>query len=510
MFVIYGPPGTGKTTTLLNMVEKAIDEGVQPSSIAFLAFTRKAAREAKERAARRFNLDYEQDLNFFRTLHSFCFNLSDISRDKLMGSEHIAELSLQIGFNLTAKNVDDDDDIGSNSKDNPMMQLIQLARLKKEPIEVTYKNSGIDEPLTTVKYVDEAYRKYKAAHRLYDYTDILEWFSENGGRVCPQFSMVFLDEAQDLSPLQWEIAHILDDNSKQMYAAGDDDQAIYRWAGADVEHFLNVEEGSEVLSQSYRVPRTVHQIAQGVARRIKVRRPKYYDPKPEEGSVHRIFQPDMDKFAHGDWMVMGQCNYMLHEICYQLRQHGYYFERNGSRSISEKLASALTAWQALVDGAEIDANSAKDLYYYMKSGTRIQRGFKSLSNIDVKDTFTLQTLQDNCGLLATKDMDWNVAMDKVPEDLKVYVSALLRRGENLSHEPRIKVSTIHGTKGGEATNVVVFTDISYASDQAVSSNTREGEKMMDDLHRLFYVAVTRSKENLYIVSPMDGLRSYQI
>ena len=146
----------------------------------------------------------------------------------------------------------------------------------------------------------------------------------------------------------------------------------------------------------------------------------------------------------------------------------------------------------------------------MKSGTRIQRGFKSLSNIDVKDTFTLQTLQDNCGLLATKDMDWYVAMDKVPEDLKVYVSALLRRGENLSHEPRIKVSTIHGTKGGEATNVVVFTDISYASDQAVSSNTREGEKMMDDLHRLFYVAVTRSKENLYIVSPMDGLRSYQI
>ena len=75
MFVIYGPPGTGKTTTLLNMVEKAIDEGIAPSNIAFLAFTRKAAREAKERAARRFNLDYEQDLNFFRTLHSFCFNL---------------------------------------------------------------------------------------------------------------------------------------------------------------------------------------------------------------------------------------------------------------------------------------------------------------------------------------------------------------------------------------------------------------------------------------------------
>ena len=57
MFVIYGPPGTGKTTTLLNMVEKTIEEGTAPGDIAFLAFTRKAAREAKERAAARFGLD---------------------------------------------------------------------------------------------------------------------------------------------------------------------------------------------------------------------------------------------------------------------------------------------------------------------------------------------------------------------------------------------------------------------------------------------------------------------
>lgn len=510
MFVIYGPPGTGKTTTLLNMVEKAIDEGIAPSSIAFLAFTRKAAREAKDRAARRFNLDYDQDLGFFRTLHSFCFNLSDISRDQLMDTGHLAEFSMQIGFNLTAKDMDDDDDIGSNSKDNPIMQLIQLARLKKEPIEITYRNSGIEEPLSTVVYVDEAYRKYKAANRLYDYTDILEWFSEHGSRVCPKFSLVFLDEAQDLSPLQWEIAHILNENANRMYAAGDDDQAIYRWAGADVEHFLGVEEGSEVLEQSYRVPRTVHEIAQSIAKRIKVRRPKEYQPKPADGSVHRIFQPDMHKFADGDWMVMAQCNYMLHEICDVLRQYGYYFERNGNRSISDKLASALTSWQNLVDGAEIDATSARNLYYYMRSVTRIKRGFKSLSNIQMDDTFTLESLQENCGLLATRDMSWDEALDKIAEDTKTYIAALLRRKENLNHEPRIKVSTIHGTKGGEATNVVVFTDISYASDQSVSSNTVEGQRMMDDLHRLFYVAVTRSKENLYIVSPMDGLRSYQI
>jgi len=175
MFVIYGPPGTGKTTTLLNMVEKAIANGTAPSSIAFLAFTRKAAREARERAARQFKLDLEKDLNFFRTLHSFCYHLSDINQNNLMGNEHLKEFGQSVGFNLMAKGSDDyDDDIGSNSRDNPMMQLIQLARLKKERIETTYRESAVEEPLTTVKYINEAYAAFKTANNLYDYTDILE------------------------------------------------------------------------------------------------------------------------------------------------------------------------------------------------------------------------------------------------------------------------------------------------------------------------------------------------
>ena len=49
MFRIFGPPGTGKTTTLLNLVDKELDRGTPSSEIAFLAFTRKAAREARER-----------------------------------------------------------------------------------------------------------------------------------------------------------------------------------------------------------------------------------------------------------------------------------------------------------------------------------------------------------------------------------------------------------------------------------------------------------------------------
>ena len=62
MLRIFGPPGPGKTTRLLDMVDQYLTEGTPPSSIAFLAFTKKAANEAKERACERFKLDAEKDL----------------------------------------------------------------------------------------------------------------------------------------------------------------------------------------------------------------------------------------------------------------------------------------------------------------------------------------------------------------------------------------------------------------------------------------------------------------
>ena len=100
MFRIFGPPGTGKTTTLLDMVDKALSAGVPANTIAFLAFTRKAATEAKERAAERFKLDPKHDLPYFRTLHSLALQCSDIQKDQIMQPENYRELSNNLGVSL--------------------------------------------------------------------------------------------------------------------------------------------------------------------------------------------------------------------------------------------------------------------------------------------------------------------------------------------------------------------------------------------------------------------------
>lgn len=504
MFRIFGPPGTGKTTTLLNMVDKALESGMHPHRIAFLAFTKKAATEAKERAATRFNLDPKKDLIYFRTLHSLALTMTDIRPEQVMQPENYKELGNAIGVSLNEAKVRESNDIQDMvSNSDPILGLINLSRLKKTLLRDEYNHSNIEMDWNTVNFVAKSLREYKEKLGMYDFTDMLQAFIDQSGKYCPQFDLCFLDEAQDLSALQWDIAHILDDNSKRMYAAGDDDQAIYRWAGADVDHFINLPGGSETLSQSYRVPSQVHRIAEGVVRRISRRFPKKYEPKNEPGNVSRINTISSLDMSQGTWLILSQAGYQLTPVATDLRSNGYLFTYRGHRSISEKISDAVNGWEQLRKGEEITVDVARKIYSFMSVGDRIKRGFKKLPGLEDTDFVKMDELCANHGLLATQDMIWSQAMDKLPEMDRAYITALLRRGEKFNGIPRITASTIHGAKGGEAENVVLFTDISPAADEEMRINP-------DDMHRVFYVGVTRTKKNLFIVEPEDISRSYDL
>lgn len=74
-------------------------------------------------------------------------------------------------------------------------------------------------------------------------------------------------------------------------------------------------------------------------------------------------------------------------------------------------------------------------------------------------------------------------------------------GEDLS-KPRIRLSTIHGSKGGEADHVVLLPDMAR----------RTYNEMLDrpeDEARVWYVGVTRSKRKLTVTKARDKLH-YEI
>ena len=500
MFRIFGPPGTGKTTTLLNMVDEALAKGIPPSRIAFLAFTRKAAHEARDRAASRFGLDPTTDLTYFRTLHSLAYRLLAVKDSQLMRKTNYLELGDAIGYVLSGNNtVIEDEEQRSRNVEHPILSLINLARLTRQPLRQTYNESEIDHTWLEVNYVAEAYQTYKERDDLRDFTDLLELFLKSIEEVCPEFELCFVDEAQDLSPLQWEIAHALDKRTKRFYVAGDDDQAIYRWAGAQVSQFINLEGGSEVLEQSYRIPRSVHQLAEKVAHRITNRFPKRYLPRTEEGSVQYINNVDELEMATENWLIMAQANYMLSPVVEELKHMGFLFERNGYRSISEKVSLAVNGWEQLRKGKSVSVDTARAIYSFLSgNGLHVARGKKNIK-LDEEARLTLEELQTNHGLLIGEDLIWHQALDRLPDADKVYITAILKSGEKFNAKPRIKLSTIHGTKGGEAANVVLFTDLSPAALRHRDHN---------DLHRVFYVGITRTMENLFLVNPMDYDRSY--
>lgn len=491
--LIFGPPGCGKTHTLMEIIQKELNNGTPPDRIGFVSFSKKSIEEARDRAMGKFNLEIN-DLPWFKTLHALGFAWLSMEKQNVIGPTDLRALEWDLGVRFdssTAEQMGEGLIPMSHQKGNKYLSIISRAKMRCILLEDEFNDRGdYDLHWEELLHIDRVYADYKADNNKYDFTDMVELFVEQG--TAPQLEVLIVDEAQDLTPLQWKQVQVVKQNADRVWYAGDDDQCIHRWNGVDVGQFMNACDNKTVLSQSYRVPQTVFSLANSLARRIDYRYEKSWNPMERKGDVQfhsSWYDIDIDQ---GSWTIMGRTNKIITKIAHQLRDDGYLFRFNNHLSINETMLEVMNIWTALSEGKAISHKALHKLYETVpKAGENavVKRGaIKTLSALDPEGFFDYDILVENHGLIAGKGTPAADIVNMSKEDRR-YVAALQLRGESLK-APRINLSTIHRMKGGEDDNIMLFTESCWP---AVNNPEQ------DDEHRVFYTGVTRAKENLHIV-----------
>lgn len=498
--IVLGPPGTGKTTTLLNEVDAELARGVPPDRVAYLSFTRRAAEEAVTRACAKWGLEREA-LPHFRTLHSLAFRALGLSSSDVLQGSRLRDFADWAGLRLTARGAYDHEEglrLGTTAGDR-ILHMENLARVRCCPLRELYDADDDRLPWDEVERVAGALAAHKHEHRLLDFTDMLSELTRTG--APPDIEVMVVDECQDLSTLQWKMVYWLARRCRRVIVAGDDDQAIYQWAGADVEQFVSMTGSVRVLGRSYRVPRAVQALAADVIGGVVHRREKAWEARDEPGGVDLAL--DVEELdltpasAGGRWvedvqpvLVLARNEYVLREqVVPHLQEAGVLFEWRGEQSVDLAVQHAVVAWEALRSGKGVAAALVRGVYSLM-TDRGVDRAHRDLAGVPDDYELGLEEAERDYGL-RTRAV-WREALDRIVPDDAAAVVAAIKGGERLGERSRVRLSTIHGAKGGEARHVVLFREMARRS-------WREMARRPDEERRVWYVGITRARERLTVV-----------
>ncbi len=270
--LVLAGAGTGKTRVITFRIAKLIEKGISPGRILGVTFTNKAAKEmqqrvtallkpkpGKKRAAKRggksagskpweksWSKPKETDENRPRisTFHSLCVRIL---------RRHAEQLGYPKRFVIY--NRGDQEALARtvlreiNVPDNlmaPSQLLFWISRWKcksMNPGQAVLDGDSDQQHLAAVGY--QRYQRQLKLSGAVDFDDLLllteQLFSEDQEireQEAGRFDHLLIDEYQDTNSSQYRIVRALAAGHGNLFVVGDDDQSIYGWRGAEVEHIL--------------------------------------------------------------------------------------------------------------------------------------------------------------------------------------------------------------------------------------------------------------------------------
>lgn len=470
---IYGPPGSGKTKKAIDMVCEAIRQG---DKAVFTSFTKKASNEARSRVP-----SDQRKLVQVSTLHSLSFKDLDFKPQYVISN--LTKFGKMIG------EVIEEQEDKSVPRTHLREILAFLATWRNKRVDPSLSDLPKNVPWELAAFVIERYRQFKLDEAKVDYTDFLTTYIEHGHPLGVQH--MFVDEAQDLTALQWRVIEKMSRDCQTLSVFGDDDQAIFTFAGSQSQNLLEWSaDQTQVLDYSHRLPEQVYRLSQDVIQQVRRRYNKTFRHNGDVGQVSltSTVNFDHDFTGYDTYAILYRNHSMSEWIRDELHKRGIpYISEVGPYAYVDQL-QALKDWERWRTGGAIT--------------------IRALRNIARYTTLDLQAYDTGVGSLPVSlspptSLPWHEVLKLKYGD--VYRLVYNRHGvDGLIKRPSLTLSTIHHAKGGEWDKVMLLTDMSKLTyDEYMKPERKEDED------RVWYVGTTRAKQHLQLIRP-QRVRHYPL
>ena len=543
-------PGTGKTHLLVRKLLYYLREN-EDRKIVALSFTNSAAQQLKDRV-----LSILSDACFMEcnpkncitsTIHSYCYSL-------------MSQYSDSKGEDFEYEILDDSvvDDIAADIA--TQYNLLGLV----EQIKVCLVNGGTGD---VAQYVNE----YKAKHHFIRVEEILDIFIENVDSdssfaewLTGKVDCLLIDEAQDLSSKVYQIIKILYTFNSQinMFFVGDPRQNIFAFNGGSYKNYkkfvedLQITPSQHVLHLTYRCPKGVIDLVNplifidcsndklipadvdngGTKQLIPC-----YDENREAQEIATLIHRIRTSNALADICVMSSGLWYLEKTAKELNLRGIPFEVKGGQSHLSKVIMLVNHCLRIIDNNNESSRKAICRMSFINNSSglidKVQEINKSMTDtplsvcnsiVAIKELLlgyvsinkeTVELIEEYSLLADNTEYDSinkflfactahrnDTFIDFYEKDFNVECTS----SEQNNMCP-ITLSTIHSAKGLEWNNVIlagmadkIMPNYRCYSDENISKM----QEMINDEKKKYYVAVTRSKKNIWMTYPTTFTSKY--